>query len=280
MMNTTVHGYHPEKSLIRRARRLLNRMPPVRNAIIYGLSRGKDPRVTRNWVRFPMYHDIPPRDRGGFERQLEYMKTIGEFLTVDDAVGLLEKGDPIDGRYICVTFDDGLEACHSNALPILQRLGVPAVFFVVAKWVNQASDPSALDGKEAEDLGPAGLGYLTWAQCRAMSEGGMTIGSHTYAHRNLWTLGDDEVREELEKSKRVIESNLQMECRHFACPWGQPNEAFKPERDPELARSVGYRSFFTTVRGWANEDSSVHLLPREKVEPEWGTYHLKYFFSL
>lgn len=255
-------------------------IPFARNAIICGLSVGRNPQATNNWVRFAMYHDIPSRDRPGFERQLEYMKTIGEFVTVDDAVGLLEKGDPIDGRYICVTFDDGLEACHSNAFPILRRLGVPAVFFVVAEWVDQASRISAAGEREAKDRGSGGPRYLTWSQCRAMSEGGMTIGSHTYSHRNLSTLGDAEARDELEKSKRIIESNLRMECRHFACPWGQPNEAFKPGRDPELARHLGYRSFFTTVRGRAKEGTSVFLLPREKVEPDWATYHLKYFFSL
>jgi peptidoglycan/xylan/chitin deacetylase (PgdA/CDA1 family) len=114
-----------------------------------------------------------------------------------------------------------------------------------------------------------------------MASAGMAIGSHSYSHARLSTLDDSTLRRELSESKDTIARETGRECAHFAAPWGQPWEAFRPDRDPDVARAVGYRSFFTTVRGRARpKQTSPLAIPRERIEPSWGTYNLKYFLSL
>lgn len=78
----------------------------------------------------------------------------------------------------------------------------------------------------------------------------------------------------------MIEEKLGQERRRFACLWGQPDDDFRPNLDPDVAMSLGCRSFFTTLRGQAVPGHSPFHVPRENVEPDWGNYHIRYFFSL
>ena len=61
-------------------------------------------------------------NRRGFERQIDYMRTFGEFISIDEAVSILKRGDPD----LCVTLDDGFKDGYTNAFPILSEKGVPA----------------------------------------------------------------------------------------------------------------------------------------------------------
>jgi peptidoglycan/xylan/chitin deacetylase (PgdA/CDA1 family) len=263
----------------RSATRAIDRVPPLRNAIIFALSSGRDLRGSTGWIRFAMYHDIPSWGRGGFARQLAYMRSFAEFLSIDDAVRHLEHGDPIDGRYICITFDDGYKSCYKNAFPILRELDTPAAFFVVPHYI-EPGDGGRQESHDGRPLGPKGGHYLTWDECRRMVEGGCTIGSHSLSHARLAHLDEAGVSVELARSKTLIEQRVGQSCHHFACPWGQPHDDFQPDRDPAIAARLGYRSFFSTVRGKAVQGQPTSTLPREKVEPHWGNYHIRYFFSL
>jgi len=95
----------------------------------------------------------------------------------------------------------------------------------------------------------------------------------------LASLDASAVADELRASKMLIERELGRSCRHFACPWGQPNTDFRPDRDPMIAQQLGYGSFFTTLRGKARQGQSTFLLPRDKIEPGWGNYQMRFFFS-
>jgi peptidoglycan/xylan/chitin deacetylase (PgdA/CDA1 family) len=57
-----------------------------------------------------------------FDKQLKYMKNIGDFISLDDAVTLLESNQSLCGRYFCITFDEGFKNCFTNAIPILQKI--------------------------------------------------------------------------------------------------------------------------------------------------------------
>src|SRR5438105_6196996 len=73
----------------------------------------------RDWIYFPLYHFILDDERRGFDRHLRYMRRRGEFISIDDAVAAMSNPAGIGGRYFCVTFDDGVKNCLTNAVPIL-----------------------------------------------------------------------------------------------------------------------------------------------------------------
>jgi peptidoglycan/xylan/chitin deacetylase (PgdA/CDA1 family) len=256
--------------------KLLKKFTILRDSTIWALSLGRDPRASDGWIKFPMYHQIKSDQVSNFERQLDYMGRIGTFISLDDAVGYLQSGDVIEGRYFCLTFDDGYKSAITDAYPVLAEREIPATFFVVPKYINCEI---TLPGPSVEGNQNKFSRYLTWDDCRRLSAGGMTIGSHSLSHRNFAGLTDTEARHELLSSKEIIAEQIGGECNHFACPWGQPYDSYIPERDPDFTKKAGYRSFMSTTRGSARRGHKSIVLPRDRVEPGWELYRLKYFFS-
>ena len=206
----------------------------------------------RDWIFFPLYHFIVDDERRGFEAHLRYMRRSGDFISIHDAVDCLANPAGIGGRYFCVTFDDGVKNCVTNALPILSQWRVPAAFFVATDYVGLTLD------KDWERIRPfpqpytgfrAAFDFVTWDDCRALCAAGMTIGAHTRRHRRLQAMSEAECDEELRESKARIERELRIPCDHFAAPWGVPGADFDPAVHPARARALGYKSFLTTRPG-------------------------------
>jgi peptidoglycan/xylan/chitin deacetylase (PgdA/CDA1 family) len=137
---------------------------------------------------------------------------------------------------VCVTFDDGFENLLENAIPVLERLAVPATIFVVPRnwgrnpeWWMRAGHPEANERLMDE------------AQIRALAKDNrFQIGSHTLTHANLPSLSQAEVQRELSESKAVLENTLGVPITAIAFPHGACNEAIVQE-----ARRAGYDSVCT-----------------------------------
>ena len=81
---------------------------------------------------------------------------------------------------------------------------------------------------------------LTWPMIHEMRRNGITIGSHTRSHVCLPMEKPEDVKEELEGSKRVLEAELGAPIEHFAYPDGQ----FTPAVVSAL-HEAGYRCAYT-----------------------------------
>ena len=233
-----------------------------------------------NWLRFPFYHHIFDDERWVFERHLQVMREWGEFISLDDAVSIIEEKRPLDGRYICLTFDDGFRNNVTNALPMLAERSIPAAFFVVSGLVQQ--DPTVFTEEHHRFFGPKRkpIPFMSWDDCRTLLDAGMTLGSHSASHRPFISLTDEEAYEELRRSKAEIEAALGIDCAHFCCPWGKPDRDFKSERETANARALGYRSFLTTKYGAMAPGDSPYAIRRVGIVARFGTYQLRHFLSL
>ncbi|MGB0684143.1 MAG: polysaccharide deacetylase family protein [Magnetovibrionaceae bacterium] len=253
---------------------------PLRDLAIRLLSL-KAGRPARGAIHFPYYHHVFQDERRGFDRQLRWMRDRGEFASLDQALELLGTAEPLDGCYFCITFDDGFETCHSGALPILADHAAPAAFFVVTGMIGKnADDPADLkDLLSFYDHGRLLVPFMDWDQVRALHRAGMTIGSHTTKHLHLADATPEEISEDLIASKKAIEAELGQPCRHFCCPWGQPDIDFRTDRDPKLAEGAGFESFLTTARGANRPGTSAFAIRRDHVLANWGAHQLSYFFQ-
>lgn len=65
-----------------------------------------------------------------FERQLLLLKEIGTFIHPEDFIHNTDEILKSKKNYILVTFDDGLKEQFELAKPILDRLNIPALFFI------------------------------------------------------------------------------------------------------------------------------------------------------
>jgi peptidoglycan/xylan/chitin deacetylase (PgdA/CDA1 family) len=176
-------------------------------------------------------HLLSVRPRA-FERQLKLMRARG--YVAAPAAGILAGR----GRLFHVTFDDALRSV-SNAVPILERLRVPATVFACTAF---AENGRALDVPELAreaSAQPAELATMGWEELAALAEHGVEIGSHTKTHPHLRALSDLELRAELGGSRERLEDVLGRRCRFLAFPYGEHDERVRA-----AARASGYDAAF------------------------------------
>ena len=75
--------------------------------------------------KYPSIFGVTPEQ---FQKQLEELAKHGTFISQEKLLSFKEKG--FDKNYILVTFDDGLSEQYEFAKPILNKLGIPYVFFI------------------------------------------------------------------------------------------------------------------------------------------------------
>jgi peptidoglycan/xylan/chitin deacetylase (PgdA/CDA1 family) len=78
-------------------------------------------------TKYPGIFGITPVQ---FEEQLIRLSKIGEFVSASQIRDNLVNGGPLPDKSILVTFDDGLQEQYNLALPVLNKLGIPAMFYV------------------------------------------------------------------------------------------------------------------------------------------------------
>ena len=95
----------------------------------------------------------------------------------------------------------------------------------------------------------------------------MTIGSHTATHPILTSLDETAALAELKDSKAELEAITNCPVSHLAYPNG-PGVVNWSNVVANLARSAGYRSACTSIRGMARADTDPFLLPRQNVNDD------------
>lgn len=127
---------------------------------------------------------------------------------------------------------------HADRLAYLERL---------------RQEPLRVDPVWQRDL----YAFLSWDEVRSLQAQGWTLGGHTVSHSPLLRLSPSELRDELEASRRRIETELGEPCLYFAYPNGQTS--------PAVTRAVaeaGYELAFTLAGGFSNRGSHRHELDR------------------
>lgn len=89
--------------------------------------------VNYHYIR-PEFNDPYPSIFGitpeAFEAQMHVLGGLGEFASSDQIRAACVDSAPLPERAWVITFDDGLREQYEQAWPILQRLGIPAIFYV------------------------------------------------------------------------------------------------------------------------------------------------------
>jgi len=176
------------------------------------------------------YHSVKPGERQRFAEQMDLLVRVSKPIRAD------AKQLPDDrGNYAVVTFDDALEGVFDNALPEMEKRGIPATIFVVTESIGK--------GANWKDMGPAdavGHKAMSLEQIQRLPVELITIGSHSMTHPYLPSLGKDQLRQELLGSRVKLEQLLKREVRLFSCPYGVFNSAVV-----ECCRETGYERVFT-----------------------------------
>jgi len=101
-------------------------------------------------------------------------------VSAEDLLRFSEKKEPLPPKPVLLTFDDGYRSFCTEAFPILEETGTPAVFSVVGKFADY-------DSYQKEDSLSAA--YADWTEIKKVSASGwVEIGNHSYA---LHTKGEE-----------------------------------------------------------------------------------------
>jgi peptidoglycan/xylan/chitin deacetylase (PgdA/CDA1 family) len=101
---------------------------------------------------------------------------------------------------------------------------------------------------------------LTWSHLKELDKGLVSFGAHTHTHVNLARIRTDEARVEVEKSKTLLERNLNVRCRHFAYPYGKGSSYSQEVKN--ILRGAGFDSAVTTILGTVRKNSDPLELRR------------------
>lgn len=160
--------------------------------------------------------------------------------------------------FASITFDDGFRDVYTHAFPILKRYGFPFTLFLQTGFME--------GGSAAFNWSPhyAGLEPLTWEQVREIIQDGCVVGSHSHFHSRLSQCTDGQIREELIRSKQILESKLGVEVNTLAYPFGQSHDY--DQRVTKAAAEVGYTSAYTTLQTCFRSITKGFEIPRVVID--------------
>jgi peptidoglycan/xylan/chitin deacetylase (PgdA/CDA1 family) len=167
-----------------------------------------------------------------FERYCRFFQRYFHVVSLRDLVARLEQGVTPNGE-LAITFDDGYRDNYENAAPVLERLSLPATFFIVTRWMDTQVVPWW-----DEELGIRHP-WMTWDQVRSLHRRGFEIGAHTQTHVDLGSITTAEARREVQGARHDLERRLGAAVTSFAYPYGRRENLTDANR--EVVRAAGFR---------------------------------------
>jgi peptidoglycan/xylan/chitin deacetylase (PgdA/CDA1 family) len=169
--------------------------------------------------------------------------------------------------------DDGLSLAFSTRTPLEKTAAFERIYWTLRgggeeRLLRVVAALAAQHGVDSAAIVEALC--MDWGEIAALARHPLaTIGAHTVSHRMLakWPAGV--AREEMRRSKAIIEEKLGLPVRHFAYPVGDPASAGL--REFTLAREEGFASAVTTRPGmvFAGHRSHSTALPRLSLNGNW-----------
>lgn len=184
-------------------------------------------------------------------------------VPLTELLGRLRQGRSLGGL-AAITFDDAYLGVFRHALPVLERLGLPATVFIIAAapdrprpfwWDRLAAagrldDPTRLRCRDdlagdaerivqaeptPEPAFPPEWLPASWDVLRAAGGAGVSYGSHSMTHRNLARLAPADLADELMRSRRRVADELGSAPGEISYPYGCTSDAVAA-----AAREAGY----------------------------------------
>lgn len=215
-----------------------------------------------NSLRVLIYHDICPKEQPRFISQLLWLKRSWRFVSPEQFSALSSGGDPVLGRNLLLTFDDGIASQRRIAEEVLKPLGIRAVFFVASDLLSDKICDDALPFIAGRSVTKSGaprhashFSYMTWSDLEALLEQGHSVGGHTATHARLSEIqAEAELEREIIASADTLARRLGVSIEHFAYTFG--DLASFSTRALAVARRR-FRFIYTGLRG----DNARNLSP-------------------
>jgi len=203
-----------------------------------------------------MYHHIMPVpdntiaiSPAQFDEQMSYLHDNGWHpISLAQMQSFVLKGTRLPTKPVLITFDDGRMNQLTYGVPILQKYGFTATFFIVKKWADSA-DPS----------------FMHVPELKGLVASGFDVESHTANH---WVLDRKHGESYSSLKARTWDATYGMRV-WMGATLGAPVTAlaypggFFDDFAVRLVQEAGYDLAFTTLPGYvAYGRQSQYALPR------------------
>jgi hypothetical protein len=170
--------------------------------------------------------------RTDFEKQMDWLEEQGyEAVTLEQVQEAWYHGGKLPPKPIVLSFDDGYRPQFTFALPTLRKHGWAGVLNLKA---------------EGSDLYESNV--------KAMIAAGWELAAHTIHHLDLTELGPEELTEEVEGSRKLLQKEYGVPVNNFCYPAGQFDETVV-----EAVEAAGYTGATTEISGYAESDKPFEL---------------------
>lgn len=147
--------------------------------------------------------------------------------------------DSVDEKVVLITIDDAPDKYALDMAKILKELNVPAIFFVNGHFLNSEEEKERL--KEIHEMGFA-------------------IGNHTYSHKSLQDLTEDEQLEEIVSVNDQVEEVIGERPKFFRAPFGQNTDYSKQIIDDEKMLSMNWSYGYDWNEQYMEKDALVDIM--------------------
>jgi peptidoglycan/xylan/chitin deacetylase (PgdA/CDA1 family) len=245
-----------------------------------------------------MYHHVTPNaglvtvSPATFRAQMAWLARHGyRGITCRDLEKFLD-GEPLPKKSVLITFDDGYLDNYVYAHPVLQKLGLHGVIFLVTGWIGESQPrrhaamggdlpdcPNHRDATAYIGSGQADRAMLRWSEVAAMQAAGtFEFHSHTHTHTR-WdkTIADPAARRtalaaDLAESRATLARHTG-ESPHLCWPQGYFDDDYK-----RVAGEAGFRYLYTVHKGINTPATAADEINRIVVKDRVGAWFASRMF--
>lgn len=226
-------------------RNVRSQLPSAVKAPIFAVIRRTGAALSRGELpeRVAIYfHALDPHDRVALETAVGVLRDRGyRFVSMDIYT------DPSQSGRLCnVSFDDNYRSWHA-ALPLFERLGLSATFYVNTLPFRDCCPKGEIDAyfRRLDYAGEAVS--LTTGELREIAAAGHEIGCHTHSHLLLADVARASWDAEITASKRLLEAIIGQSVRHFSWPYGMPRHITAEQKT--FCLGAGFRTLSGATPG-------------------------------
>ena len=125
---------------------------------------------------------------------------------------------------IILTIDDGVPSVYDIAFPLLKKYRIPTIVFIITSEIGKT--------------------VMSKDQIKELHDSGIEIQSHSHTHKNHTLLSKNQIIEEGEKSKSILESIVSDKVNKYSFPGG-----YYSKSTCKTLNSIGYNQFYTSDYG-------------------------------
>lgn len=169
-----------------------------------------------------MYHKVSASESKGLtisisklEAQFQYLSENG--YTSYHLSELMELQQLPSKKSVVITFDDGYVSQMEYAIPLLEKYGFKATFFIPLKYIG-----------ESDSWNEVSFPLMNLEQLQSLNPNTVELGYHSYAHQKYNELSLSEIEKDTQLAFEIVSKNKLPFTATLAYPYGK-----FPRKNPE-----------------------------------------------